>query len=71
MITIEVMKWLSPLRSARFAEMSLSELQKQDSAQENAGLGTIGKNKEIALNVVLDSVTYDAHTGLFIRNKTG
>lgn len=51
--------------------MSLSELQKQDSAQENAGLGTIGKNKEIALNVVLDSVTYDAHTGLFIRNKTG
>lgn len=71
MITIEVMKWLSPLRSARFVEMSSSELQKQDFAQANAESNTTGGRKRIPLDVVLDNLTYNHETGFFVRNKTG
>ena len=56
MITIEDKKWLSPLRSARFVEMSLSELQKQDFAQGSAESNTIGRRKRIPRYVVLDSL---------------
>lgn len=45
-VTIEGKKWLSPLRNARFAEVSLSELQKQNVAQESAGCASTGKKKK-------------------------
>lgn len=51
--------------------MSLSELQKQDFAQGSAESNTIGGRKIIPRDVVLDGLSYNPETGVFIRNKTG
>lgn len=66
-VTIEGKKWLSPLRSARFAEMSLSELQKQNVAQESAGLKNAGTKRKchISQERLMEVLDYNPDTGYF------
>lgn len=66
-VTIEGKKWLSPSRSARFAEMSLSELQKQNVAQESAGLKNAGikRKRHISQERLKEVLDYNPCTGIF------
>lgn len=66
-VTIEDKKWLSPSRSARFAEMSLSELQKQNVAQESAGLKNAGTKRKshISQERLREVLDYNPDTGVF------
>lgn len=71
-VTIEDKKWLSPLRSARFAEMSLSELQKQNVAQESVDCASTDRRKTqfITQKQIMEYLEYNPETGVFTAAKT-
>ena len=71
-VTIEDKKWLSPLRSARFAEMSLSGLRKQNVAQESVDYASTDRRKTqfITQKQIMEYLEYNPETGVFTAAKT-
>ena len=71
-VTIEGKRWLSPLRSARFAEMILSELRKQNVAQESADCASTDRRKTqfITQKQIMEYLEYNPETGVFTAAKT-